>query len=92
MICIWNKLDLLNACGEYRSSFCFLPSRGISLSILRYVSEYKPWLDIMNEDYPDLVRSVIVSELHQGSSQKDTKSGMGGGCMSVRLIRGAFAV
>ena len=37
-----------------------IDASGISLSILRYVSEYKPWLDIMNEDYPDLVRSVIV--------------------------------
>jgi len=37
-----------------------IDASGLSLSILRYVSEYKPWLDIMNEDYPDLVSSVIV--------------------------------
>ena len=38
---------------------------GISLSILRYVSEYSPWLEIMNNDYPDLVRSVVVPRLHK---------------------------
>ena len=43
---------------------CATPFKpGLSLSILRYVSEYKPWLDIMNEDYPDLVSSVIAPEL-----------------------------
>ncbi|CAE7492799.1 unnamed protein product [Symbiodinium natans] len=33
---------------------------GLSLSILRYLPSYKPWLVVMNEFYPDLVRAVLV--------------------------------
>eukprot|EP00913_Durusdinium_trenchii_P002232 g2062.t1 len=42
------------------SGATIIDATGISLSIVRYISEYTPWLEIMNNDYPDLVRSVIV--------------------------------
>ncbi|CAJ1389052.1 unnamed protein product [Effrenium voratum] len=37
-----------------------IDASGLRLSVIQYIAEYKPWLDIMNNDYPDLVRSVVV--------------------------------
>ncbi|CAE7413315.1 SEC14 [Symbiodinium microadriaticum] len=37
-----------------------IDAAGVSLSIVRYLPTFKPWLVVMNEFYPDLVRAIIV--------------------------------
>ena len=51
-------VTIIDATGWLESSTT--SAIGLSIFILRYLSEYKPWLEIMNEDYPDLVSSVVA--------------------------------